>query len=269
MSLRLASISALALSSAAFAQVITVTAQDRYMEGTTVSTNSGSTVTNGPFRIDAPEGDFGSWIQTWSVSGNMTASGDQRSGFNGTDTILIDYYTMSMSGGGGPDSSGSATFTNKCQFTFTVNQAATYTLNGQFSTGPSVSVDFSLVGPNTNLTGHADGTTAPVTFSDATGNLAPGSYTITLNGTGTISYVGPGGNGSGAGGTIPCISFVVTPAGGGCSADFNNDSVVDFFDYLDFVDAFANNDPSSDFNNDSVIDFFDYLDFVDAFSVGC
>ncbi len=54
-----------------------------------------------------------------------------------------------------------------------------------------------------------------------------------------------------------------------CLADFNGDTVVDFFDYLDFVDAFSANDPSADFNGDTVIDFFDYLDFVDAFSTGC
>ncbi len=56
---------------------------------------------------------------------------------------------------------------------------------------------------------------------------------------------------------------------GYCSADFNHDGVVDFFDYLDFVDAFAASAPAADFNDDSVIDFFDYLDFVDAFSAGC
>ena len=54
-----------------------------------------------------------------------------------------------------------------------------------------------------------------------------------------------------------------------CSADFNGDSSVDFFDYLDFVDAFSQNLATADFNNDGSIDFFDYLDFVDAFSVGC
>ena len=54
-----------------------------------------------------------------------------------------------------------------------------------------------------------------------------------------------------------------------CSADFNHDRTVDFFDYLDFVDAFSAGSPAADFNNDSVIDFFDYLDFVDAFSSGC
>ncbi len=54
-----------------------------------------------------------------------------------------------------------------------------------------------------------------------------------------------------------------------CPADFNQDGIVDFFDYLDFVDAFSANLPSADFNLDAVIDFFDYLDFVDAFSAGC
>ncbi len=56
---------------------------------------------------------------------------------------------------------------------------------------------------------------------------------------------------------------------GYCPADYNHDGVVDFFDYLDFVDAFAANSPTADFNNDTVIDFFDYLDFVDAFAAGC
>jgi hypothetical protein len=54
-----------------------------------------------------------------------------------------------------------------------------------------------------------------------------------------------------------------------CPADFNQDGIVDFFDYLDFVAAFAAFDPLSDFNADTVIDFFDYLDFVAAFSSGC
>ncbi len=54
-----------------------------------------------------------------------------------------------------------------------------------------------------------------------------------------------------------------------CAADFNCDDTVDFFDYLDFVDAFSSNSPAADFNADGVIDFFDYLDFVDAFSMGC
>lgn len=54
-----------------------------------------------------------------------------------------------------------------------------------------------------------------------------------------------------------------------CAADFNADTVVDFFDYLDFVAAFSAGGSGADFNADTVIDFFDYLDFVAAFSSGC
>ena len=56
---------------------------------------------------------------------------------------------------------------------------------------------------------------------------------------------------------------------GPCPADFNGDGQVDFFDYLDFVAAFAEEDPSADFNGDGQVDFFDYLDFVAAFAEGC
>lgn len=54
-----------------------------------------------------------------------------------------------------------------------------------------------------------------------------------------------------------------------CPSDFNRDSVVDFFDYLDFVQSFSNSLFEADFNFDGEIDFFDYLDFVQAFSTGC
>jgi hypothetical protein len=52
-------------------------------------------------------------------------------------------------------------------------------------------------------------------------------------------------------------------------ADFNSDGVVDFFDYLDFVQAFATGSNAADFNGDGAVDFFDYLGFVDAFATGC
>jgi hypothetical protein len=52
-------------------------------------------------------------------------------------------------------------------------------------------------------------------------------------------------------------------------ADINGDGVVDFFDYLDFVNAFSAGQTSADFNADGTLDFFDYLDFVAAFSLGC
>ena len=54
-----------------------------------------------------------------------------------------------------------------------------------------------------------------------------------------------------------------------CRSDFNCDAVVDFFDYVDFGSAFANNGATADFNFDGVVDLFDYLDFVDSFGAGC
>jgi hypothetical protein len=49
-------------------------------------------------------------------------------------------------------------------------------------------------------------------------------------------------------------------------ADFNGDQQVDFFDYLDFAQAFASETPDADFNSDCQVDFFDYLDFAAEFS---
>jgi hypothetical protein len=54
-----------------------------------------------------------------------------------------------------------------------------------------------------------------------------------------------------------------------CPADFNGDRQADLFDYLDFVQAFVDNDPACDFDRNAQVDFFDYLDFVAAFDPGC
>ena len=64
---------------------------------------------------------------------------------------------------------------------------------------------------------------------------------------------------------IGCVEYAATS----CNADYNLDSSVDFFDYLDFVNDFAAGLAAADFNGDHVVDFFDYLDFVQAFSSGC
>lgn len=70
--------------------------------------------------------------------------------------------------------------------------------------------------------------------------------------------------------TNSCGSVASSPATlSVCIGNFNCDGAVDFFDYLDFVGAFAAQLPSADFNQDGVIDFFDYLDFVQAFTDGC
>lgn len=65
------------------------------------------------------------------------------------------------------------------------------------------------------------------------------------------------------------IVTVDTSAISTMTADFNADTVVDLFDYLDFVSVFAAGTIEADFNGDTVVDFFDYLDFVAAFSSGC
>jgi hypothetical protein len=56
---------------------------------------------------------------------------------------------------------------------------------------------------------------------------------------------------------------------GRCAADFNDDGVQDFFDYLDFVQAFSTDDQSADIDGNGQVDFFDYLEFVALYGVEC
>ncbi|MDX2146368.1 MAG: hypothetical protein SFZ23_02505 [Planctomycetota bacterium] len=70
-----------------------------------------------------------------------------------------------------------------------------------------------------------------------------------------------------ADGTAGVFLMTLTPAC--CPADFNCDGQSDFFDFLDFVEAFGGNDQDSDFNRDGQLDFFDYLEFAEAFAQGC
>lgn len=62
------------------------------------------------------------------------------------------------------------------------------------------------------------------------------------------------------------VTYTLPPL---CEPDFNADTVLDFFDYLDFVNAYSSASTAADFNGDTVIDFIDYLDFVTAFTTGC
>jgi hypothetical protein len=72
---------------------------------------------------------------------------------------------------------------------------------------------------------------------------------------------------------VPWAGGYVGMYGGGgvapCPADFNNDTLLDFFDVQLFLAAFSANDPSADFNNDNLWDFFDVQLFLAAFSAGC
>src|SRR5688572_21190366 len=261
-------VAATVFAGSASAQVITVTSQDRFMEGTTVSVTDGNKTTNGPFRESAPDGWFGLWNGVISVPGNMTVSGAQDSEFNGVDTITIAYFSMNFSGGGGPGTSGSGTLTNRCSYTFNVPAASTYTLNGLFGSGPFVVVTFTLEGPGTDLSFDTSSGNN-VVFENATGDLAPGNYTLSLEGTGTVSFVGPGGNGSGAGGNLPLLTFVVTPGGDECPGDFNGDGVLNSQDFFDFLTAFFASAPEADFNGDKVVNSQDFFDYLTAFFDVC
>lgn len=54
-----------------------------------------------------------------------------------------------------------------------------------------------------------------------------------------------------------------------CLADFNQDTLLDFFDISAFLSAFGSTDPSADINNDGSFDFFDISAFLVAYAEGC
>jgi hypothetical protein len=142
-----------------------------------------------------------------------------------------------------PTANGTATFDTCTSLSFDTKIAVyDYTNNGC----PSAE-NTALAVSDDNVCGLGSSITLPVNTQTA--------YLVRIGG-----YLGARGSG------VLTISNIADPS---CPADFNGDTVVDFFDYLDFVAAFSSNDPAADFNADSVIDFFDYLDFVAAFSSGC
>jgi hypothetical protein len=54
-----------------------------------------------------------------------------------------------------------------------------------------------------------------------------------------------------------------------CYADFNEDGVLDLFDFLGFVNGFNGGSGRADCDGDRVWDLFDFLCFVNAFNAGC
>jgi hypothetical protein len=66
------------------------------------------------------------------------------------------------------------------------------------------------------------------------------------------------------------MSFFAEAGGGNeCYADCNEDTVLDLFDFLCFVNAFNANDPYANCNGDGALDLFDFLCYVNAFNTGC
>ncbi|MBU6412050.1 MAG: hypothetical protein KGS45_01130 [Planctomycetes bacterium] len=131
-----------------------------------------------------------------------------------------------------------------------MNAAWVHTAN---ASGISWATPFTFA-QNSNTSALRWGTAA--TFSVTT-NTAP------TTGNATLTYFK-------VAGTL-ALNGIQIPSNGSvsCPADFNGDTTIDFFDYLDFVAAFSSNAPGADFNADTTIDFFDYLDFVAAFSSPC
>ncbi len=57
---------------------------------------------------------------------------------------------------------------------------------------------------------------------------------------------------------------------GACSrADWNEDGVLDFNDFLAFMNDFNADDPCADLNGDGVVDFNDFLEFLNIYNAGC
>ncbi|MCC6675607.1 MAG: EF-hand domain-containing protein [Phycisphaerales bacterium] len=62
----------------------------------------------------------------------------------------------------------------------------------------------------------------------------------------------------------------VTPAGPAvCPADLNGDGLVDFADYLEFLNLYDALDLRVDFTGDGLVDFSDYLEFLNLYDAGC
>lgn len=83
---------------------------------------------------------------------------------------------------------------------------------------------------------------------------------------------------------VPGIGWAVTPVPIGtplqfmgtdflsfepCPADINGDGLVDFSDYLAFLNLYDALDPAADLNGDGLVDFSDYLDFLNSYDAGC
>ncbi|MEK6703965.1 MAG: hypothetical protein AABZ53_17035 [Planctomycetota bacterium] len=81
------------------------------------------------------------------------------------------------------------------------------------------------------------------------------------------------GDGTSCGQSRSQLAYLRVSIGDPCPADFNEDGVVDFMDYDDFVSCFEGNGcpvgKTADFDGDGSVDYFDYDAFVTAFEQGC
>ena len=65
------------------------------------------------------------------------------------------------------------------------------------------------------------------------------------------------------------LNIIANATQSSCSADLNNDGLLNFFDVSAFLGAFTAMDPAADFTGDGLYNFFDVSAFLGAFSAGC
>jgi hypothetical protein len=109
--------------------------------------------------------------------------------------------------------------------------------------------------------------------------LAPGPRPVALGNGGTIydraagELIHFGGvpitNGTYRNGQTWSLRLPPAGCGAGCLVDLNGDGIVDFGDYLEFLNLYEAQDPRVDFNQDLMVDFADYLEFLNLYEAGC
>ncbi|HYD02454.1 MAG TPA: GC-type dockerin domain-anchored protein [Phycisphaerales bacterium] len=280
------------------AQSIVPTGQARFISGSSSSTTPDGTTNTGLLREEAPEGDFFGWTGMLAVPGFIAGTGTQDGGFNGTDTIVLNSFAMNLGGGNAPGTSAESQMRNEFTYTFNVGNGAQYTFDlniGCAGPGgpPNTTNDWSLTaflsgsggdefrfetGPQTGYT---------LAVQGLTGTLSAGSYTLSLVGLGSVSFIAidsGNGQGGGVGGNTPVMTFHVE--GGefpSCLADLGQvggvpgtDGVLDNNDFVVFIDYFFAQDARADRGStggvpgaDGAWDNNDFVVFIDQFFAGC
>jgi hypothetical protein len=288
----------LAAAGTCLAQPIVPTGQVRAISAESTSTTPGGSFGSGPLLTDAPADDYGTWVGALPVSGFISGNGAQEGGFNGTDTITLTAFSMNLGGGNGPGTSAHSTMRNEFTYSFTVGSGAEYAFScnvGCAGPGgpPNTTNDWSLViflhGSTGDEFRFETGPTSgyQLTVTGLTGTLAGGAYTLSLVGTGDVSFEAidnGNGQGGGAGGMSPVMSFHVT---GGetptCPADIGaqggapgQDGHLDNNDFVVFIDYFFNHNAAADRGSqggvpgaDGQWDNNDFVVFIDQFFAGC
>ena len=133
-----------------------------------------------------------------------------------------------------------------------------------------VSYDIFLVGSGSEMTNLGDQGSFASAYS---GTVVVVGETITVSTTLPLDAVVPLVDSTGTElGTLTVTGSAMIVATGtipSCSADLNNDGLLNFFDVSAFLGAFTTMDPSADFTGDGLFNFFDVSAFLGAFSAGC